>query len=59
MAIKIDKNKCIGCGNCESLCPDCFELGDNRKAKVKKQDCASCDLKDVASACPADAISVK
>jgi len=24
--IKIDKNKCIGCGACVALCPAIFEL---------------------------------
>jgi len=35
--IKIDKNKCIGCGTCVSICPKVFEMDIDCKAKVKSQ----------------------
>ena len=28
-------NDCTGCGLCENICPEVFELGDNGMAKVK------------------------
>ena len=59
MSIKIDKSKCIGCGTCSALCPECFELGNNQKAKVINQNCKSCDLKEVAEICAVDAIEVR
>jgi ferredoxin len=34
--VKINKEKCIGCGSCESVCPAVFEIGDDMKAHVKK-----------------------
>lgn len=33
--VSIDKEKCIGCGSCEAICPKVFELKDG-KAHVKK-----------------------
>lgn len=33
----INKEKCIGCGVCVSLCPDVFELGEDGKSRVKKE----------------------
>lgn len=57
--ITVDKNLCIGCGNCVSDCPDCFELNDEGKSEVKescKEDC--CDLSEVADNCPVQAITV-
>lgn len=36
MKIKIDKEKCIGCGSCVAICPDFFELDENNKAIFKE-----------------------
>ncbi len=55
--IKIDAEKCIGCGLCVSMCEGAFELKDDGKAHVKTpSDCSSCDCKSVAENCPVDAI---
>lgn len=53
--IKVDKEKCIGCGACESICSEVFELKDG-KAVVKKQAKAPC-VKDAIESCPVNAIS--
>jgi len=56
--VKIDKNKCIGCGACAATCPEVFEMSDDGKAKVKanaKKD-AKC-IKEAIQNCPVDAIS--
>jgi ferredoxin len=58
----VDKEKCIGCGTCVSLCPDCFKLGEDNKAEVIKSDCErgeGCNLKEAVESCPVDAISVE
>ncbi len=34
--VKINKEKCIGCGYCTSVCPNVFELGDDGKSKIKE-----------------------
>ena len=58
--VKVDKNLCIGCGTCVSMCPEVFELDENNKSQVKPgADMSKCDLKAVAAACPASAISVE
>jgi ferredoxin len=56
--VKVDKKKCIGCGLCESMCPEVFKLGSDGKSSVKNPK-GKCNLKDVASSCPVQAIIVK
>jgi len=34
MKPKINKDLCIGCGVCESICQDVFKLDDDGKARV-------------------------
>ena len=51
--VKIDKEKCIGCGSCEAICPDGFEVAGD-KAKVKDAN-APC-IKEAAAACAVEAI---
>ena len=58
--LKIDKDKCIGCGSCELSCPDVFEIGiSSGKAEIKKnydseknQECIDKAIQD----CPTQAI---
>jgi ferredoxin len=58
MAIKIDKNKCIGCGTCTALCDECFEMNTDGKAKIISQKCNNCNLKEVVASCAVDAIEI-
>ncbi|MCD4705659.1 ferredoxin [bacterium] len=55
---KINKDICIGCGTCESLCPEVFEMGDADKAKIKQNapKGVSC-IQEAIDSCPVQAIS--
>ena len=55
----VDESACVGCGLCISACADVFELNDDNIAKVKANECASCDLHDVASQCPVNCIVIE
>jgi ferredoxin len=55
MAIKINKEKCIGCGACNSTCPEVFDMGSDGKAKVKAQKKLPC-VKKAIDECPVNAI---
>jgi len=56
---KVDQEKCIGCGTCISMCPDCFKLNGEGKAESAcgKDSKCSCNLDDIINVCPVDAIS--
>ena len=53
--IKIDKEKCIGCGMCAGICGEVFEIGDDIKAQVKSQKNIPC-VKEAIENCPVGAI---
>lgn len=60
MRVKVDREKCIGCGTCPALCPDVFELDGTFKAFVKEgADLEKSCVSDAKSACPVEAISVE
>jgi len=56
MKIKIDKEKCIGCALCASICDSVFEMGKDGKAFVKAQKDIPC-VKEAIESCPVSAIS--
>ena len=58
----VNKDICIGCGACQAIEPDVFELEDDGLAVCKinsieeaKQD----DVRDAADSCPTGAIEVE
>jgi ferredoxin len=58
--IKIDKNKCIGCGTCAALAPEVFELDENNKARVKNPKTNATEtLQLAADSCPTQAIEIE
>ncbi len=60
VTVKVDQNKCIGCGLCESTCPSVFEIKDDGKSYVKNAAaCKDCDCKSAADNCPVQAITYK
>ncbi|MDU2673876.1 MAG: ferredoxin [Clostridium sp.] len=61
MKANVDKETCIGCGMCPSICPEVFDMDDDGKAHTivdevpeGKED----ETQDAADSCPVTAISV-
>lgn len=59
MGVKVNKEKCIGCGLCVNLCPEVFEFDEDNKSKVKggadfekNKEC----IKEAVQSCPVAAI---
>jgi ferredoxin len=57
MSIKIDQDKCIGCGRCTEICPDVFRLNEAGKSEVIAARNLPCALQ-AADQCPVEAIFV-
>lgn len=59
MKLKVDKEKCIGCGMCVSICDSVFDFDDDGKAKVItdeiNEDCVS-EANTAKEGCPGEAI---
>lgn len=51
--VRVDREKCIGCGVCWNMCPEGFEMIDG-KSRVKNAN-AEC-VKRAARVCPVGAI---
>ena len=74
MKVKVNKDACIWCGACASICPDVFELNDEglsevkveeeNKEKEEKEEFVSVkeelqdEVRDAADSCPTGAIEV-
>lgn len=56
----VSKDLCIGCGACESMCPQMFKIEDG-KSHVIGEDCenAGCDCTEAVTICPVSAISIE
>lgn len=56
--LKVDQNKCIGCGLCVGLCPESFQFNEDHKSEVKDPKVTECS-KQAEASCPVGAISTK
>lgn len=61
MKANVDKDTCIGCGLCPSVCPEVFEMDDDGKAGTIKSSVpeSSADTaKEAEDSCPVNAIEI-
>ena len=58
VTLKLDTDKCIGCGRCTDVCPHAVFVLDCRKARIVDRDacmeCGACALN-----CPVEAVAVQ
>lgn len=58
--INVNDELCIGCGSCEAIAPEHFELKDDGKSHVKKQYTPEDDklIQEAIDSCPVQAITL-
>jgi ferredoxin len=55
---EVDVDLCIGCGSCVEICPEVFEMPED-KAIVKSPDkCSTCNCQEAVDTCPTQAIKM-
>jgi ferredoxin len=60
LKVTVDRDLCIGAGNCVAAAPTVFKLDKGNKAVVLKPESVDEDtLMDAAESCPVDAIIVE
>ena len=56
--IKVDENKCIGCGACVAIDGEHFDFNDQGISHVINQEVTD-SVKEAKDSCPVDAISIE
>ena len=54
----VDMDLCVGCGSCVELCPEVFELRDDKAWVIGPDKCDTCNCEDAANICPVEAIRI-
>jgi ferredoxin len=59
MKVKVNKEKCIGCGMCLNLAPEVFEFDGDNKSKLREgadSEKNEKEIKEAIQSCPVGAI---
>ncbi|PIP44373.1 MAG: ferredoxin [Deltaproteobacteria bacterium CG_4_10_14_3_um_filter_60_8] len=54
----VDEELCIGCEVCADLCPEVFEIQDEKSKVIGPGKCPSCDCQEAVDSCPVGAITL-
>ena len=55
--VKVDSEKCTGCGECVDICPvEVFQLQDEKSVPVNEEECLGCE--SCVEVCEQEAITV-
>lgn len=58
MYVTIAEGACVGCGSCEALCPEVFQMTDRGTAEAISEvtEATLADVKEAINMCPMDCI---
>ena len=54
----VDEELCIGCGVCAEICPEVFEIRDEKSHVIRAEGCGECDCGEAEASCPVAAIEL-
>jgi len=55
---EVDREACIGCGTCVGICPEGFELRDDKSWVIGPDKCNTCNCQEAVDSCPVEAIGL-
>lgn len=53
----VDEDLCIGCGHCHEVCPQVFDLENEKSQVIGPGKCGTCNCQEAIDTCPVEAIS--
>ncbi|MBF0563952.1 MAG: ferredoxin [Nitrospirae bacterium] len=53
---EVDQDLCTSCETCVSLCPDVFEMVNDKAFAAHPEKCDTCDCQEAIDTCPVEAI---
>ena len=62
MKVKVNRDACIGCGDCAAICDEVFEIDDEGLSSIKKEDVdieKEQEVRDASDSCPTAAIIIE
>ncbi len=62
MKVVVNRDNCIGCGACEAICPEVFQLDDDGLSSVVCEDFSKVNentVEEALESCPTSAIEKK
>jgi ferredoxin len=55
----VNYQECVGCGSCVELCPEVFELRDDKAWVIGYDKCNTCNCQEAVNLCPTEAITLE